>query len=79
MHHARSTADRAVLRVRLVLAAAQVHVQLLGLPTEGAHDLGAGFLSFAQSERKNAIISARSSAESSSGFPCAVPPHTPKR
>ena len=80
MHHARAAANRAVFRVGLLLAAAEVDVQLLGLSAEGALDRGAGaFFVLVQSERKNAIKSARSSAESSSGLPCAVPPQTPKR
>jgi len=76
---ARATADRAVLGVGLAFATSQVDIQLLGLPAKGARNLGAGLLLFAQSDRKNAIKSVRSSAESNSGLPCAVPPHTPKR
>src|SRR6478609_2369002 len=80
VHHARPAADRAVLRIGLLLAASEVDIQLLGLTAEWAHDSSAGALLLVlQSERKNVIKSARSSAESSSGFPCAVPPHTPKR
>ncbi len=81
MYDARPAANRAVLGVGLVFAASEVDVQLFGLAAEGTDDLGAGlgFLVLAQSERKNAIKSARSSAESNSGLPCAVPPHTPKR
>src|SRR6478736_4344022 len=80
VHHARPAADRAVFGIGLLLAASEVDIQLLGLPAKWAHDCGAGALLLVlQSERKNVIKSARSSAESSSGFPCAVPPHTPKR
>ena len=78
MHDARPAADRAVFGIGLVLAAAEVDVQLFGLPAEGTHDLGAGaFFVLAQSERKNVIKSARSSAESSSGLPCAEGPKDP--
>jgi len=79
VHDARTTADGAVLSVGLVLASPEVDVQIFDLPTEGAGDLGASLVLFAQSDRKNAIKSARSSAESNSGLPWAVPPHTPKR
>jgi len=47
-----------------VLAAPEVDVQLFRLPAERAHDLGASSLLLAQSERKDALKSARSSAES---------------
>jgi len=71
VHHARATADRAVFGVGLVFAAPEVDEQLFGLAAERTHDLGAGFLFLAQGERKNAIKSARSSAESHGAKPAA--------